>query len=100
MATQTTTTSSFFSLNWQDAFRGFLIAAITAVIATVGQSINAGNLPTLAELKIAGLAGLTAGISYIIKNLFTASEITIKNPPSETMKAVKAGTATVTVTTL
>lgn len=92
-------TSSFLSVNWRDALRGFLIAALTTILATVGQAVEAGSLPTIAQLKVAALAGLTAGISYLIKNFFSSSEITIKKAPTEMIQAVKEGTAEVKVET-
>jgi hypothetical protein len=66
--------SPYFSLNWQDALKGFVVAAITAALGIIAQSIDAGHvLPTLAELKAAGIAGLGAGVAYLLKNLFTNS---------------------------
>jgi hypothetical protein len=86
MTTQTspTTTSTIYTLNWADGAKGFLVAAITAAVATIGQSISAGAFPTLAQLKVAGLAGLAAGFSYLIKNFFSASTTTIPTPPTTT----------------
>jgi hypothetical protein len=37
-------------------------------------TLDSGALPTLAELKSAGIVGLTAGISYLLKNLLTNSQ--------------------------
>ena len=77
-----TTTSGLLQLNLRDAARGFLVAFITSVLATIGQSINAGTLPTLTQLKVAGIVGLTAGMGYLIKNLFTpATTVTPAVPP-------------------
>jgi biotin transporter BioY len=66
--------STIFTINWADLGKGALVAAITAALAIIGQSIEAGQLPTSAQLKVAGLAGLTAGIGYIIKNFLTGSD--------------------------
>lgn len=63
--------SDIFSINWRDLGKGFVTAVITAALTAIATSIEAGHLPTLAELKTAGLIGLVAGIAYIIKNFFT-----------------------------
>jgi hypothetical protein len=43
---------------------------LTGLITT----LDSGTLPTLAELKQAGIVGLTAGLSYLLKNLLTNSQ--------------------------
>ncbi len=63
--------SNFFSLNLRDILRGVLMTAITAASTGIYQSLDSGALPTLSQLKISGLVGLAAGISYLLKNLFT-----------------------------
>jgi hypothetical protein len=63
--------SNLFSLNWRDALNGFVVTAITSVVTTIGQSFESGNLPTLPQLKTAGVVGLAAGFSYIVKNFFS-----------------------------
>lgn len=63
--------STFLKLQWRDLLKGFVVAVITSVVATLYTSFEQGSLPTLAELKTAGLVGIGAGIAYLIKNLFT-----------------------------
>jgi len=62
-----------FSLNWADIGKGLLVTFLTIFLGTIGQSIEAGALPTIAQIKVAALAGLTAGIAYLIKQFFTNS---------------------------
>jgi hypothetical protein len=64
--------SKFFSLNLRDVLRGVLMTALTAASAGIYQSLDSGVLPTVAQLKISGLIGLASGLSYLLKNLFTA----------------------------
>jgi hypothetical protein len=95
MATQQTTTNSQFSINWKDLTRGLLIAVITAVLTAVLDGLNKGSLDL--DWKSIGVIALTAGVSYLVKNYFTPSEIVIVNPPKEAVKAVKQGDAEVKV---
>jgi hypothetical protein len=63
--------SNFFNLNWSDLVKGFVMAVLTALLTSVYQVIQSGALPTLAQLKVSGLAALVAGIAYLIKNLLS-----------------------------
>ena len=65
--------SDFLKLNWADIGKGVLIAFGTAVIVGLQTSLSAGKLPTLQELGALALVGLSAGLVYIIKNVFTNS---------------------------
>ena len=66
--------SNFLALNWKDVAKGFVVAAITSAVTGISQSLEAGALPTLVQLKTSALIGLAAGLSYLIKNFFTAPE--------------------------
>lgn len=66
--------SSFFSLNWYDFVKGLIVAVLTVFLATLGQTLEMGQLPTLEMIKTAAIAGATAGIAYIIKNLLSNEE--------------------------
>jgi hypothetical protein len=63
--------SGFGNINWLDILKGFIVAVLTVVLAGVYTSVQSGKLPTLAELGTLGIAGLAAGIGYLIKNLFS-----------------------------
>jgi hypothetical protein len=66
--------SKFGSLNLRDALNGFLIAFLAAALSGVIQSLDAGQLPTVEQLKAHALIGLAAGLSYLVKNLFQNSD--------------------------
>ena len=66
--------SDFGKLNWVDLGKGCLIAVLTVVVAGLTTSLNAGRFPTLSGLGGLGLAGLSAGLAYLLKNLFTNSD--------------------------
>jgi hypothetical protein len=63
--------SALFSLNLRDALNGFLIAFLTAFLSAVVSGLNSGVFPALPDLKAFAMIGITAGVSYITKNLFT-----------------------------
>ena len=65
--------SKLFSIEWKDFLRGFIIAVVTVILTGAMVSLNAGALPTGAEFKGLALAGLGAGIAYLLKNLLTNS---------------------------
>lgn len=65
--------SSFLNLNIQDLLKGFVVAGLTAIGTVLLPSLESGLFPDLALLKTAGITGLTAGIAYLLKNLFTNS---------------------------
>lgn len=66
--------SALGKLNWKDATKGFVVAVITAVITTVIPMMDKGVLPGIDNLKVAGISGLVAGLSYLIKNVLTNSQ--------------------------
>lgn len=94
MAT-TTTTSTQFSLNLSDIWKGLLMAVIVPVFAIITDSLNQGSLTF--NWKLIGIAALSGGIGYILKNFLTPSAIVVKDVHKETVKAVEAGNITVTV---
>lgn len=65
--------SKFLTLDTKDAINGFVVAFLSAALTAVLATLDSGALPTLAELKSAGIIGLTAGLSYLIKNVLTNS---------------------------
>lgn len=68
-----TTTSPLFTINWQDALKGFIVAAISAPLTIITISLDAGTF-TLDWKKI-GIMALTAGLSYIVKNFLTPQTV-------------------------
>lgn len=66
--------SIFGSINWADIGKGLLIAFGTVFFLGLGQILETGVFPTLAELGGLALAGLSAALAYLVKNFFTNSE--------------------------
>jgi hypothetical protein len=66
--------SSFLKLDTQDLVKGFVVAFLSASLTGLVAILDSGALPTLIELKQAGIVGLTAGLSYLLKNLLTNSQ--------------------------
>lgn len=65
--------SNFLQLNLRDLIHGTILAFLTVFLASVLQVTQTGNFPILADLKGYALAGATAAISYLIKNVFSNS---------------------------
>jgi hypothetical protein len=66
--------SKFLNLNLSDFAKGLIVAVLTVIVTGIGDIVATGGFPTGPQLKIIGLAALSAGIAYIIKNLLTNSE--------------------------
>jgi sorbitol-specific phosphotransferase system component IIC len=66
--------SALFTLNLRDALNGFLVAFLTAFLSAVVSSLNTGLFPSLVDLKAFAMIGITAGVSYLTKNLFSNSK--------------------------
>ena len=66
--------SPFGKLNLRDLINGLVVAFLTASLTGLVQILDSGVLPTLAELKSAGLAGVVASLAYLLKNLVTNSQ--------------------------
>lgn len=76
--------SQFFNLNLKDLAKGAIVAIISAIVTAVIPVIDSGSLPTFEQLKAAGWMALTAGVSYLLKNLFTNSDDSfLKGEPVE-----------------
>ena len=66
--------SNFLNLNLDDLIKGFVVAFLSAALTGLVTILDNGALPTLTELKSAAIVGLTAGLSYLLKNLLTNSK--------------------------
>lgn len=66
--------SKFMTLGVRDFIRSAIVAAGTAGGFVLLPAMQSGSLPTIAQLKMAGVAAVCAGGSYIVKNLFTNSK--------------------------
>ena len=59
--------------DWADIIKGFIVAAITAIVTGVYTIIQGGAFPSWSQLGTIALTGLAAGLAYLIKNVFTNS---------------------------
>lgn len=66
--------TQFMKLGVRDAVRGVTIAVLTPILFSVLGTLQAGALPGLDDLKTVGIAGLAAGLAYVINNFFTNSK--------------------------
>lgn len=66
--------SKFMTLNWRDFLIGLLIAFLTAVLTGVITILDNGAVFTWLTVKPVLIAGLSAGLSYIVKCLATNSK--------------------------
>jgi ABC-type uncharacterized transport system permease subunit len=72
--------SNFLNLNLNDLFKGFLVAVITSVLVAMEPLLVSGKLPDLPTLKAVAIAGVGAGIAYLVKNAFTNSQGQLLKP--------------------
>jgi len=67
--------SKLFSLNAKDWIKGFAVAVMTAVLTGALQLFQAGPIEwTFIFWQPAIYGGITAGIAYLLKNVFTNSD--------------------------
>ncbi len=67
--------SKIFNLNWVDLGKGLLIAFLAAFLGGILELLQTGVLPvTWALLQPILEISLAAGVSYLLKNLFTNSQ--------------------------
>ena len=66
--------STFLSLDVKDFIKGLIVTVIGAILTGIYQIINTGGELTLESLKVIGITGLGAGLSYLLKNYFSNSE--------------------------
>lgn len=75
--------SSLFTLNSRDWIKGLVIAVLTAIITVVYNTIQTGAL--VLDWKAISIAGISAALAYITKNLLTNSndQLLTKEPVKE-----------------
>jgi hypothetical protein len=66
--------STFLSLNWLDAAKGFVLAVLTALVTSVYQLIEAGTIQfTWVFWQPVVYSAIAGGLAYLIKNFLTNS---------------------------
>ena len=66
--------SNFLNLNSSDLFKGFVVAFFSAALTGIVAILETSQLPQMSDLKSASIVGLTAGLSYLLKNILTNSQ--------------------------
>ena len=64
--------STFFNLNIEDLAKGLILTVLTSVVTIVYNTVSAGSLTF--DWQAIGLAALTSGLAYLMKNLLTNSK--------------------------
>lgn len=64
--------SKKYSLNWHDALKGFITASLTSVLFFAQESLDSGSMTF--DWKKLGIAFISGGVGYLIKNFFTDSK--------------------------
>jgi formate-dependent nitrite reductase membrane component NrfD len=78
--------SKYLTLSMRDYLHGLMVAAGTSFVMCVLPFLQSGALPTLVQLKAAGVAAAAAAATYLCKNLFqnNAGQIGKEDPkPNE-----------------
>lgn len=94
--TKVTSTAGIGTLNWRDVINGLLVAVLGAGLTTVQQLLMEGGK---IDWKVVGIAALTAGVGYLIKNIFTPASVRIIGVQKEDMAEVKTTVAKATNST-
>lgn len=66
--------SNFLNLDLQDLTKGFVVAFFSAALTGIVDILETSQLPQISDLKAAAIVGLTAGLSYLLKNVLTNSQ--------------------------
>lgn len=66
--------STLFGINWTDVGNAVLMIVLGTIVTGILPTFESGNFPTGAELVIALKAGVTTGVTYILKNFLTNSQ--------------------------
>lgn len=65
--------SFFLRIGRSDLFKGVVVATLTAMFSIIIPVLEASAFPTSSQIKSAIVAGITAGLAYLLKNLLTNS---------------------------
>jgi len=73
MVINTIMKSKFLKLNKRDFLRGMVVAMGTAFFYGLSNMLFSGVVPNMGTLVSCSMISLSAGLTYILKNLFTNS---------------------------
>jgi hypothetical protein len=68
-----TPTSKFLQLNARDLILGIIMALVTSLLAGIIKILETGTDFTWVNLKPVMIAGICAGLTYLLKNLVSNS---------------------------
>lgn len=80
-----------FSINWRDFLKGMVMAVGTPVLYVVQELIPHWPLNHIEQ------AGISALVTYLLKNLFTPAQIVVSNASKAEIEAIKSGDAALKV---
>jgi len=66
--------SPFGKLNLRDLINGVVVAFLTVALTGILQVLDAGGLPTMDQLIVAGKSGIVASLAYLLKNIVSNSQ--------------------------
>ena len=66
--------SPLFTLNWNDALKGLIMAVATPALFLIQQTIANGQF--VFNWKQVGMAAVAGGVAYLFKNFFTPADPT------------------------
>lgn len=81
--------SKFLTVNERDLIKGFIVAILASILTWLYQLLQNNWSLTLENLKVIGLAWLTAWLWYLVKNLFTNENNEILKFDTQTKNPVK-----------
>lgn len=70
-----------FAINWSDVLKGLIMAVGTPVIFIIQQTISSGQLTF--NWKQIGMAALSGGVAYLIKNYFSKPAAVSDSPAAK-----------------
>lgn len=65
--------SKFLNLDYKDVLKGAIISLLAILLKGLQEILQQGRMPSTDEASSIGWVALSAGFSYLIKNLFTNS---------------------------
>lgn len=72
--------SPLFSLNWQDALKGLIMAVAGGAVSIAMADVNAGNFAINGTALWHG--AIVGGLGYLFKNFFTPAKTDAPNNPA------------------
>ena len=89
--------SKFFKLNKKDFIKSLYMTILSSLLSGAYTITAQGTIPNLSQLKSIGLIALSAGVAYIVKNLFTNSDGTTFSKEPKIAKNSFQGNSTISV---